>query len=235
VTDQIHLDMVFDATLTDPERLVGLLEEFNAAGLDLTRVDDVEPVKKEYSEATVRQLLTVPPVTQELPCRILVGRCARGSISIRACIPKEQGRGSVNGVGVTLKRPRRSDMSALLGFFEGDFLRRHSVAYAFLDTWPEYVKQHVSGTINERLPGVFWLNWLSRRYVEAFGEDVVLTAPWFRTARVADGLACWLYESLDDVPDDRADRVSAVESALGQEKFVRGGWQNIPQLAVVHQ
>lgn len=123
-------------------------------------------------------------------------------------------------------------MNLLEGFFEGDFFARHDVAYACLDTWPEYFRQHVPGTINDRLPGIFWLNWLSGGYVEAIGEDVVLSLPWFKTARPSGGLACWLYESLGDVPDDRAERVVQFETALGRGKFVKNGWENLPQLAV---
>jgi hypothetical protein len=227
----MYLSMAFDAVLADPVRLFALLDEMDSAGLSLSRIDDVEPVRRPYSESTVRALLTVPPVTRELPCRNLIGRGERSRLGIRACTPVEHGRGSVNIVGITVKRPRQRETSLLLGLFDGDFFARHSVAYALLDTWPEYLKQHVAGTVNERLPGIFWLNWLSRRYLDAIGEDVILGLPWFWTAPVSGGLACWLYESLDDVPDDRADRVSAVENAIGQEKFVKGGWQNIPQLA----
>lgn len=54
--------MAFDAVLTDPARLVALLDEVDSAGLSLDRIDAVEPVIKSYSEATVRDLFTVPPV-----------------------------------------------------------------------------------------------------------------------------------------------------------------------------
>ena len=232
MSEPLYLSMAFDAILTDPARLFGLLDEIGSAGLSLNRLDDVEPVRQVYSEATVRELLTVPPVTRELPCRNLIGRGERARLGIRACVPVEQGRGSVNLVGITVNRARKRDMSLLAGFFEGDFFARHNVAYACLDTWPEYLRQHVTGTINDRLPGIFWLNWLSGRYVGAIGEDVVLGLPWFKTARLSGGLACWLYESLGKVPEDRAERVVQFEAVLGHEKFVQNGWENLPQLAV---
>lgn len=229
--ETVFLWMAFDAVLTDPARLLVLLDELDSAGLNLSRLDDVEPVRQPYSDATLRELFT-PPVSRELPCRNLIGRGDRATIGIRACIPVEPGRSSANIVNITLKRPRQRDMSLLVGLFAGDFFHRHRVAYAFLDTWPEYVKQHVAGTINERLPGVFWMNWLSRRYLDAIGEDRVLGLPWFRTSPVSDGFACWLYERLDDVPDDRAERVLQIETTLGREKFVKNGWEKLPQLAV---
>lgn len=232
MTQSLYLSMAFDAVLTDPARLFALLDELDALGLSLSRLDDVEPVRKAYSEATVRDLLTVPPVTRELPCRNLIGRGDRLLIGIRACIPVERGRGSANIVDVEVSRARKAEMSLLEGFFEGDFFARHDVAHAWLDTWPEYYRQHVPGTINDRLPGIFWLNWLSGRYVEAIGEDVVLGLPWFKTARLSGGLVCWLYESLGDVPDDRAGRVVQLETALGRGKFVKNGWEYLPQLAV---
>jgi hypothetical protein len=191
----------------------------------------VDPAKS-YSEATVRELLTVPPVTRELPCRNLIGRGDRATFGIRACVPVEEGGGSVNVVDVTVKRPRQRDGRVLVGLFEGDFFARHNVAYAFLDTWSEYVKQHVAGTINQRLPGIFWLNWMADRYVKAIGEDVVLGLPWFKTDRFSGGVAGWLYEGMDDIPSDRAERVIQFETVLGSEKFAKNGWKGLPQLAV---
>ncbi|MGA6981057.1 MAG: hypothetical protein WBZ11_05845 [Candidatus Sulfotelmatobacter sp.] len=158
MTEPLYLSMAFDSFLTDPARLLALLDEMNSAGLSLNRLDDVEPVRRAYSEATVTDLLTVPPVTRELPCRNLLGRGERSHVGIRACVPLELGRGSVNIVDITVNRARKREMNLLAGFFEGDFFARHDVAYACLDTWPEYLRQHVAGTINDRLPGVFWLN-----------------------------------------------------------------------------
>jgi len=232
MTETLFMWMAFDAVLTDPARLASLLDEMDSAGLSVSRIDDVEPVRKAYSKTTVTELLTVPPVTRELPCRNLIGRGERATFGIRACVPREDSQGSVNVVDVTLKRPRQRDLSLLAGFFEGDFFARHNVAYAFLDTWSEYVKQHEAGTINQRLPGIFWLNWLSGRYVEAIGEDVIMGLPWFKTARLSGGLACWLYQGMDDVPSDRSERVVQFEAVMGREKFAKNGWENLPQLAV---
>jgi hypothetical protein len=155
MTEPLYLWMAFDAVLTDPTRLFALLEGIDSAGISIDRIDDVEPVRKVYSEATVRDLLTVPPVTTKLPCRNLLGRGERSQLGIRACVPVEQGEGSVNVVGITVKRVRQREMRLMAEFFEGDFFARHGVAYAFLDTWPEYARQHVAGTINDRLPGIF--------------------------------------------------------------------------------
>jgi hypothetical protein len=232
MTEPLFLSMAFDVGLTDPARLLAVLDDMDSAGLNLSRLDDIEPARKVYSEATITDLLTIPPVSKELPCRNLLGRGERSHIGIRACIPREPGGGSANIVDVTMNRPMKRDMSILAAFFEGDFFARHDVAYACLDTWPEYARQHVAGTINDRLPGVFWLNWLSRRYVEAIGEGVILSLPWFRATRRAGGLTCWLYEGLGEVPDDRAERVDQFETDLGREKFVKSGWENLPQLAV---
>ena len=106
MTEPLYLWMAFDAVLADPARLFALLDEIDSAGLSLNRLDDVEPVRKVYSEATVRELLTVPPVTRELPCRNLLGRGERSHIGIRAWVPVEQGRGSVNIVDITVNRAR---------------------------------------------------------------------------------------------------------------------------------
>ena len=48
-------------------------------------------------------------------------------------------------------------------------------------------RQHVTGTIETRLPGVFWCNYFGEKYVEFFGEDKIVTFPWFSTEKLGNG------------------------------------------------
>ncbi|WP_162940310.1 hypothetical protein [Gryllotalpicola protaetiae] len=224
--------MAFDTVLTDPAKLIAVLNEIQSYGVKLDRIDDVEPVRRLYTEAVVTELLTIPPVTHELPCHDLIGRGPRTTVGIRACMPTAQSQGSANLVDVAIDRPGLRDINILSSFFQSDFFARHNIAYAFLDTWPEFMKQYVSGTINQRLPGIFWLNWFSGRYVEAFGAGLVEGLPWSKTSEAEGGLACWLYASLTDAPDDRAELAARIKTGLGHAAFVKDGWENLPQLAL---
>jgi ribosomal protein S17E len=40
-------------------------------------------------------------------------------------------------------------------------------------------RQHVTGTIETRMPGVFWCNYFGEKYIEFFGEEKIVSFPWF--------------------------------------------------------
>lgn len=48
-------------------------------------------------------------------------------------------------------------------------------------------RQHIHGTLETRLPGVFWCNYFSERYIEYFGEEKMATFPWNETEKFANG------------------------------------------------
>jgi hypothetical protein len=84
--------------------------------------------------------------------------------------------------------------------------------------------------MNERLPGIFWLNWLSKIYVDAIGEAKIRSLDWFNSSPTPGGCTFRMYESLRKRPNDLSERIELFRDVLGFEKFVRNGWSDIPQL-----
>ncbi|WP_042345625.1 hypothetical protein [Bacillus massiliigorillae] len=48
-------------------------------------------------------------------------------------------------------------------------------------------RQHIPGTLETRLPGVFWCNYYGEHYVDYFSEDKVITFPWNETEKLENG------------------------------------------------
>jgi hypothetical protein len=48
-------------------------------------------------------------------------------------------------------------------------------------------RQHVTGTLETRMPGVFWCNYFGSIYVNFFGKDKLLNGPWFKTEQLNSG------------------------------------------------
>jgi hypothetical protein len=48
-------------------------------------------------------------------------------------------------------------------------------------------RQHVTGTLETRLPGVFWCNYFSGIYVELFGRKHILEGPWESVKELKSG------------------------------------------------
>lgn len=59
-------------------------------------------------------------------------------------------------------------------------------------------RQHIPGTLETRLPGVFWCNYYSKQYVTYFGEEKINTFPWHETEAIAnDGMITYLTNEPD--------------------------------------
>jgi len=228
-TDSWALLMAFDEVLTEPSRLGRVLEAVATAGFPMQRIDDHEPVRRPCSDEVVRSLLTDPPVTLEMPCRGLVARGSKTMAFIRACRPTEPGRGSVNVVVLTTRPSGAARVNALVGIAEV-LLAERLLGHACVDLKTEQRRQQVKGTINDRLPGVFWANVFSGRYLDAIGTPAFRRAPWSRVRTVPNGAIAYLYDDPLDPPADLGERIEAARAALGAEKFAKGAWAQRPIL-----
>jgi hypothetical protein len=221
--------MAFDEVLTETSRLCRVLEAMATAGFPMERIDDHEPVRRPCSGEVVRSLLTEPPVTLEMPCRSLVARGNKTMAYIRACRPTVPGGGSVNVVVLTIRQSGAARVNALVGIAEA-LLAERLLGHACVDLDTEQRRQHVKGTINDRLPGVFWANVFSSRYLDAIGTPAFQRAPWSRVRTVPNGAIAYLYDDPLDPPADLYARIEAAKAALGAEKFAKGGWAQRPIL-----
>ncbi|MDA8236194.1 MAG: hypothetical protein M0Z31_15630 [Clostridia bacterium] len=48
-------------------------------------------------------------------------------------------------------------------------------------------RQHVTGSIKTRIPGLFWCNYFSPLYVDFFGREKILSGPWVKTEELDSG------------------------------------------------
>lgn len=228
-TDSWALLMAFDEVLTETSRLCRVLEAMATAGFPMQRIDDHEPVRRPCSREVVHSLLTDPPVTLQMPCRGLVARGTKTMAYLLACRPTEPGGGSVNVVDLTTRQSGAARVNALVGIAEA-LLAERLLGHACVDLDTEQRRQHVKGTINDRLPGVFWANVFSSRYLDAIGTPAFQRAPWSRVRTVANGAIAYLYDDPLDPQADLDDRIEAARAALGAEKFAKGGWAQRPIL-----
>ncbi len=228
-TDSWALLMAFDKVLTEPSRLCGVLEVMATAGFPMQRIDDREPVRRPCSCEVVHSLLTEPPVTLEMPCRGLVARGNKAMAYLFACRPTVPGGGSVNVVDLTVRPSGAARVNALVGIAEV-LLAEGMLGHACVDLETEQRRQHVKGTINDRLPGVFWANVFSGRYLDAIGTPAFQRAPWSRVRTVPNGAIAYLYDDPLDPPADLDERIEAALAALGAEKFASGAWAQRPIL-----
>lgn len=68
-----------------------------------------------------------------------------------------------------------------------DVLEKFNGIYGFITHVIPEQRQHVPGSIETRLPGVFWCNYYSEIYINFFGREKVLKAPWESVEELSNG------------------------------------------------
>lgn len=233
-SDSCRLQLAFDESLVLDDSLFRVMEVLARFGFSIERVGNAEPFRTPYSPEAVHRLVSEPPVTAHMPCKSVGARGKSVTAFFLGCLPVDPDRGSNNVMSVDVKSPRPAQVGALIEVAE-EVLGGGSLGYAWIDRTSEFRRQHVKGTHNDRLPGIFWLNIFSRRVIDAIGGEAIESLPWSRVKSVENGLMAWLYEEYEHPPTDVLTRIEEIKSSLGQEKFVAGGWTDIPVLAQRYQ
>jgi len=58
--------------------------------------------------------------------------------------------------------------------------------YGYITDKGAQARQHVVGTLETRLPGVFWCNYFGKLYVDFFTEEKVLSYNWLSTEKLSN-------------------------------------------------
>jgi hypothetical protein len=48
-------------------------------------------------------------------------------------------------------------------------------------------RQHITGTIETRIPGVFWCNYFSEKYIQLIGGEKLFSFPWYQVEFLGNG------------------------------------------------
>lgn len=227
-SDEWKLEAWFEPAVLDSETTCDVLDVLATGGYEVEHFSDVEPVVTRYSRDNVGALFASRPYSPDQPCKTFLGRGRQFFVSTRHCQPNPF-TGSTSGISVVSTRGTASEGEDLLAVAV-DLFERGSVAYAFVDRTNEVQRQHHRGTINDRLPGVFWANLLSDLYVNAIGRQRLLRAPWATVQEHDNGLELRLFDDPAQRTYAFAERIDATKAAIGSDRFEPRRWQDRPLL-----
>ncbi|MDA8236193.1 MAG: hypothetical protein M0Z31_15625 [Clostridia bacterium] len=92
--------------------------------------------------------------------------------------------------------------------------------YGYITLKSPRERQHVTGGIETRMPGVFWCNYFGPLYVDFFGREKILSGPWVKTEELDSGT---IITYLADEPDKEIVESDFLEKQakehLGVESF----------------
>jgi hypothetical protein len=80
-------------------------------------------------------------------------------------------------------------------------------------------RQFVPGTLETRLPGMFWVNYFGQVYVDFFGKEKFNSGPWYHTEELNnDSLVVMLSKDPDELEQDESNEKKA-KLHLGIDSF----------------
>ncbi|KRF27636.1 hypothetical protein [Paenibacillus sp. Soil787] len=80
-------------------------------------------------------------------------------------------------------------------------------------------RQHVTGTLETRMPGVFWCNYFGKTYVDFFRQDTILSLPWQKTESLSNGLLTLLANEPHQELLDSPNLETTAKELLGIDSF----------------
>ncbi len=222
----VYFDRVIDDTAT-VHAVFGLASD---VGWSLERIGSFDPLRKPFTDVGVLEELA-EALGRNTPCGSFYAKSSRprARVELSYCRPRVPGSGAVNWVLYEWSGPALGGGEAVEHMVNAAF-GIPGAAYASVTTEDRRNAQHVTGTVNQRLPGIFYMNVFGSPYLELLG-DRLMACEWARSEAAPGRFTGWLFASLDDTLDasTSAAREAAVKECLGWQFF--DGSADMPQLA----
>ncbi len=106
------------------------------------------------------------------------------------------------------------------GLFK-DLITTSAAFHGYITDYDILHRQHVQGTITDRMDGIFWCNYFSEVYVNFFGRDKILSAPWSKIENIdKDKIITYLTEEpYDKELIESMQLEDKVKNYLGNDSF----------------
>jgi hypothetical protein len=92
--------------------------------------------------------------------------------------------------------------------------------YAYMTHIDAERRQHVTGTLETRLPGIFYCNYFGTPYVEFFGEEKILSYPWVKiNQNLEGGILTYLAEYPDKEILKTEELEISAKTHIGKDSF----------------
>lgn len=91
--------------------------------------------------------------------------------------------------------------------------------YGYVSDYKIVYRQHVTGTIEDRLHGIFWCNYFGEVYVNFFGKEKILNASWFKTEIFNKGIITYLTKEPGKELLESDELELSLKKQLGEDSF----------------
>ncbi len=160
------------------QRFLSVLEKYDILP---DKIGEYEPLKKAYSlNEAIKMWKNSPPFVPDRRRGDLIGKKKEPNIRFDAMWNIGES-AIVNYLILWFTRKSFNQCRNIIENLYKDLITALDSMYGYISDFIVEARQHVTGTIAERMNGIFWCNYFGKVYVDFFGKDRILSAPWFKT------------------------------------------------------
>jgi hypothetical protein len=156
-----------------------------------------EPVKVEYSLEKAVEMWMKTEGTPQCQGGMVMGKKKDPSFSFNVDWSKGL-KASPNTISYVFTKKAITKYNKDLEQVFKETIKKSDAIYGYITHWDVWNRQHVTGTIETRMPGVFWCNYFGKIYVDFFGRKKILSASWVKVEELVNG---GILTYLADEPD----------------------------------
>lgn len=169
-------------------------EEIEKLGLKFTKIAQYEPINKVFTtEQAVKMWEHEEPGCYDDELETMVGTAGgmlgRGNGFWFSVAWWKDSRGkSIDYLTISVtKKVFTKYKEEILSFFEGVLVRFNAI-YGYISDEKIKDRQHITGTIKTRIPGIFEYNHFGKLFVDCIGEDKLQSLSWSNSFPLNEGL-----------------------------------------------
>lgn len=173
-------------------------------GLKFTKIEQYEPINKVFTtEQAVKMWEHEEPGCYDDDLDTMVGTAGgmlgRGSGFWFSVAWWKDPRGkSINSLTISVTKTNFTKYKEeILKFFEGVSVRFNAI-YGYVSDEKIVDRQHITGTIKNRIPGIFEYNYFGELFVDAIGKEKLNDLPWSNSFPLKQGLLTVLNDKKEE-------------------------------------
>ena len=198
---------------------------FEDAGFGLDRMNNREPVNKPFSADTAIELWTngntfVSKYGKHTG-NIFLAQHSKPSVGLVVSWKSSPDFDCISDISINMyKGPFLKNQKFVIQVFES-LIEKFSPAYAYIGSWAGFLRQ--GSAVWATIPGIYWLNYFGKEYVDFIGRDRIMTCGWVKAEPFGEGILTWTSPDTDMPDDVRVHMEKLYRDRLGAEFFRQPG------------
>lgn len=200
----IQLDIYTKEDISSHEYAKFFFEAIEKMGLKFTKMAQYEPINKVFTiEQALKMWMHEEPGCYDFELDEMMGTAGgmlgRGNgFWFNVAWWKDSRGKSINYLTISFtKKIFTKYQKEILSFFEGALVEFNAI-YGYISDEKMVDRQHITGTIKNRILGIFEYNYFGKSFVDFIGKDKLQSLPWSNSFPLNEGLLTVLNDKKEE-------------------------------------